>query len=337
MPCGFDEIIGQDNIKSILLSSIKLNKVNHAYILEGEKGMGKKSIAYTFAKYLVCNDSSACGKCSGCTAAKAGTHPDIITVSPAEGKKAIGVEDIREIVSSAAVKPYTAKKKVIILSNCDGMTAAAQNALLKVLEEPPEYIVFLLLIQNSNYLLETVRSRSIKLTLQPYKAVQIKQGLERYANADISKFSYIISYAENNIGKAVTLAQDEDFAKIRNAVLGKIPLITSSNQLDIYELIKLFEEQKDNANILFDCLLSVVRDMILMKNGCENMIQNTDFESALTQIEGKFSMQSLIIIISDIIKTKEMLSRNTNYNLTVSALLNGSWEVVNGRNSRSVF
>lgn len=333
----FEDIIGQETVKNVLLSSLRQNKVSHAYILEGDAGMGKKLMAYTFADYLVCSEKTSCGICQDCVLAEAGTHPDIITVHPAEGKKSIGVEEIRRVVGEASVKPYMAAKKVILIPDCDTLTPSSQNALLKVLEEPPEYIVFLLLVQNSNYLLETVRSRSIKLTLQPYTAEEMIQGVRGRSVQPQAGLSHILAYAGNNIGKAIELSEDEEFAELRDKVLRAMPSLFTDNHYKMYEMVRLFEEQKNNAAVLLDCMLSVFRDLILMKNGCEKLLQNTDFEDQLTGLEQKAQMGSCVALAGDIVKTKEMLSRNVNYNLLVTALINGCWEVLHGRDSRSVF
>ena len=104
----------------------------------------------------------------------------------------------------------------------------------------------------------------------------------------------------------------------------------------MYELIKFFEENKENAQMLLDCMLSVFRDIMLEKTDCLDMLQNTDARDVIMRLSDKISMHGCVIITNDIIKTKEMLSRNANFNLLITALINGSWEAVNGRNSRSV-
>ena len=326
----FENIIGQSSIKNMLQSSIKNDKISHSYIFEGAAGMGKKLMAYTFAGYLVCETGNSCGKCRGCVLAKTGTHPDIITVRPKDGKKNIGVDDVRETIKTAQVKPYMAEKKIIILPDCDGITAEAQNAMLKVIEEPPEYIVFLILIQNSNTLLETVRSRSIKLEFLPYSDDEIKKAI---AVSEINP--YILSYCEGNIGRAKELVFDDEFVHLRNEFFEKLPSLKSTSGYKSFEIANFFESSKDNADILLDFMLSFFRDVLLKKTGGCDMLQNTDKSEMIEDFSDKMTIKSAVDMIEMIIKTKQMLSRNVNYSLAVNTLAYGSWEVIYGRNSRS--
>ncbi len=326
----FEDIIGQETVKNMLMRSINADKVSHSYIIEGAKGMGKKLVAYTFANYLVCENHTVCGSCSGCLKAKAGTHPDILTVLPDEGKKTIGTDNIREIIKKAMVKPYEADKKIIILPDCDGITTAAQNAMLKIIEEPPPYIVFLILIQNSNSLLETVRSRSIKLSMSLYSDTEIKKAL---GGADINP--YILAYCEGNIGKAKELVFDEDFITLRDSFFEILPYLTAEKRYKVFEIADFFEKEKDNAELLLDFMLSFFRDVILIKCGNGNMLQNTDKSHLPQMFSDKITMAAAVEIVALILKTKQMLARNVNFSLAVVGLANGSWEVINGRNSRN--
>ena len=233
----FDDIIGQELIKKFLLTSIARGKVSHAYVIEGDKGMGKKLIANTFAAYLVCDDKSSCGACESCKLAAGGAHPDIITVLPE--KKQIGVDDIRQVIKSISIKPYMADKKVVIIPDADGITQEAQNALLKVLEEPPEYVVFIILIQNAELLLDTIQSRVMRLSLTPYTEADIKKAL----GGD----SALVAASENNIGKALALSGDETYLEIRDNCLKQIEKLMSSRQIVIFDTVEFFEQNKEET------------------------------------------------------------------------------------------
>ncbi len=323
----FDDIIGQELIKNFLLTSIRRGKVSHAYVIEGDSGMGKKLIANTFAAYLVCDSKSSCGACESCLIASGGAHPDIITVLPE--KKQIGVDDIRQVIKSVSIKPYMADKKVVIIPDADGITPEAQNALLKVLEEPPEYVVFMILIQNAELLLDTILSRVMKLSLTPYKEADIKKAL--------GGESAIIAASENNIGRALALSGDETYLEMRNNCLNQIENLMSGRQICIFDTVDFFEKNKEETGKILNIMLGFFRDIIFIKLGQRELLQNKDKTGSLVHLSDKIPLGGAFEAAQCIVKAQKMHSRNVNYGILITALANGCWEVLNGRNSRSSF
>ena len=168
----FRDIIGQEQLKEHLQGAIERNKVSHAYIINGERNSGKEFIAKVFAMALECTDrkdGEPCQVCHSCKQALSGNHPDIIFVSH-EKPNVIGVDDIRtQINGDVAIKPYSSPKKIYIMNEGEKMTVQAQNALLKTIEEPPKYVVILLLTENAELLLPTINSRCVMLKLRGIK------------------------------------------------------------------------------------------------------------------------------------------------------------------------
>ncbi|MBR2847110.1 MAG: hypothetical protein IKB89_03455 [Clostridia bacterium] len=323
----FDDIIGQELIKKFLLTSIARGKVSHAYVIEGDKGMGKKLIANTFAAYLVCDDKSSCGACESCKLATGGAHPDIITVLPE--KKQIGVDDIRQVIKNISIKPYMADKKVVIIPDADGITQEAQNALLKVLEEPPEYVVFIILIQNAELLLDTIQSRVMRLSLTPYTEADIKKAL----GGD----SALVAASENNIGKALALSGDETYLEIRDNCLKQIEKLMSSRQIVIFDTVEFFEQNKEETGKILDIMLGFLRDIVFIKLGQTDLLGNKDKTESLVRLAEKTQLSGAFKMAQYITEAQKMHSRNVNFNILVTAFANGCWEVLNGRNSRSSF
>ncbi|MBQ9096905.1 MAG: hypothetical protein IJY55_00735 [Clostridia bacterium] len=323
----FDDIIGQELIKSFLLTSIRRGKVSHAYVIEGDKGMGKKLIANTFAAYLVCDGKSSCGVCESCRLSSGGSHPDIITVLPE--KKQIGVDDIRQVIKSISIKPYMADKKVVIIPDADGITKEAQNALLKVLEEPPEYVVFIILIQNAELLLDTILSRVMKLSLTPYTEADVKKVL--------GGESALIAASENNIGKALALSGDETYLEMRDNCLHQIENLIGTNQICIFDTVNFFEKNKDESGKILDIMLAFFRDIVFIKLGQKDLLGNKDKTESLVRLAEKTELFGAFKATQYITEAQKMHSRNVNYGILITALSNGCWEVLNGRNSRSSF
>ena len=172
---AFADIVGQGIIKEQLQGAIRSGKIGHAYIISGEGRSGKEFVAKTFAQALLCENPvitgdtgiEACGECHSCKQAKALSHPDIIYVTH-EKPNTIGVDDVRQgIGETVQIKPYSGQHKIYIIEEAEKLTAQAQNALLRTLEEPPEYVVFLLLTTGTGTLLPTIISRCNVLQMRP--------------------------------------------------------------------------------------------------------------------------------------------------------------------------
>lgn len=166
---SFKEIEGNEHIIKSMRRAVKNKMVSHAYIISGAEGSGKKLIASAFAKALLCDERAdePCCKCVSCRTFDGGNNPDMIYVYPKK-TKALSVDDVREqITSDVNIKPYNHDYKIYMIPKADTLTVQAQNALLKTLEEPPEYAVFILLAENTAAFLPTVLSRCVLFDIKP--------------------------------------------------------------------------------------------------------------------------------------------------------------------------
>lgn len=162
-------LAGNRALKEQLLPRLAGGTLGHAFIVSGPTGSGKHTLASILARAMVCSGQGTkpCGSCPACKKALAGIHPDIVTIAPLEDKKAINVDQVRQMRADAYIRPNEAPRKVYILEQTEQMRDEAQNAMLKLLEEGPAYAAFLLLTDNPGSLLITVRSRCEVLTLSP--------------------------------------------------------------------------------------------------------------------------------------------------------------------------
>lgn len=220
----------QEFIKESL--AVKNNKAGHAYLIEGDKGVGKLSFALAVAcTYFCTGEDKPCLNCNQCKKVLAGNHPDVHFFKPE--KNLIKVDAVRELISTVYETPYEGKVKIYIISDFHLANEQAQNALLKTLEEPPRNVVFLLLCENSLSLLPTVRSRCLKISLKEFSTNKIEEFLKNNFSEN-PNCGYAISASRGNIGKAIRLLEDEEYLEIDRevqAVVTKISAGASSEEI----------------------------------------------------------------------------------------------------------
>ena len=320
----FADIVGQEQIKEHLENAINMNKVSHAYIINGERNAGKEFIAKTFAMALQCENRQEyepCQECHSCSQAKSGNHPDIIFITH-EKPGTIGVEDIRgQINGTVAIKPYSSRRKVYIINDGEKMTVQAQNALLKTLEEPPEYAVILILTTNMETLLPTILSRCVVLNMKPVRNDQIKKFLMENMEIPDYKADICVAFARGNLGKARLLAKSEEFDKVKEEA---ITLLKYIGEMELNEVaaIKKINEFKFDVNDYLDILSIWYRDVLLFKatHDANNLIFREEIQY-IRKVADKSTYEGIERIIDALEKSKQRLNANVNFDLTIELLL----------------
>lgn len=263
----FKNIIGHEDIISRFRSSIEADHVSHAYIIAGEAGSGRTSLANAFAKALQCEEggSESCGHCKSCKQAESGNHPDIITVTKGE-KQSLSVETIRkEVVETMEIRPYSSRYKIYIIQDCDSMNEVAENALLKTIEEPPEYGIIILITEHPEKLLETIRSRCIIITTKPVKERDIHDYLIDTYKVDEERAAFAVEYAQGNLGKAILLATNDEYEGLVQSVIDLESNIYDMNMEEISDAIQRSSSYKMNINEYLDLMMMWYRDILVLK------------------------------------------------------------------------
>ena len=322
---GFKDVIGHRNIIEYIQNAVTSDAVCHAYILNGERGSGKKLLANLFAMSLQCEnrdgDGSACGKCPSCRKALNWNHPDIIRVT--HEKASISVDDIRRQVNDdMAIKPYTGPYKVYIVPEADLMTEQAQNALLKTIEEPPAYGVIMLLTENAELLLPTIRSRCVMLKLRNVKDKLIRKYLMEQVKVPDYKADVCVAFAQGNLGKAVMLAESEHFNEIKEDA---VRLLTEVDQMTVSELmdaLKRCAEYKLEIDDYLDIMSIWYRDVLIYK--ATKNVDRVVFSEEIKDIRERArrsSYEGIEVILEAIEKAKSRLKANVSFELVVELLL----------------
>lgn len=320
---NFNDIIGQPQIREHLEASIENNKLSHAYIICGERYSGKEFIAKVFAQALMCEseENKPCGKCKNCIQAEASSNPDIIKVTH-EKPSIIGVDDIRENVNAdILIKPYGGKRKIYIINEAEKMNPQAQNALLKTLEEPPEYATIMLLTTNLEQLLPTIISRCVVLNMRPVADKEVKKYLMEYEHIVDYQADICVAFARGNLGKAKLLARNDEFDSIREEALH---LMKHIKDMEIYELtqaVKRANEFKLEINDYLDLICVWYRDVLMFKATADanNLIFHEEIQY-IRKVADLTTYEKLQDIIDALEKAKKRISSNVSFELTMELL-----------------
>ena len=321
---GFKDVVGHKDIIQYMKTAVEQNKLSHAYILNGQRGSGKKLLARLFAMTLQCESgkSEPCGECRSCVQAYSGNQPDIITVKH-EKPNSISVDDIRtQLNGDIMIKPYSSRYKIYIVPEADLMTVQAQNALLKTLEEPPEYAVIFLLTENADSLLATIRSRCVMLKLRNIKDKLVKKYLMEKMQVPDYQAEICAAFAQGNIGRAVMLAKSEHFNEIKDDAIQLLKYIDEMELHEIVSAIKQINKYKLEVTDYLDIITIWYRDVLLYK--ATKDVDGLVFSDELKYIKEKAkksSYEGIEKILESIETAKQRIKANVNFDLLMELLL----------------
>ena len=309
----------------------------HAYLIHGEKGTGKKMLAGLFAKTLQCEagGTDPCGTCRSCIQCDSGNQPDIIWVTH-EKPTVISVDDIREQVNNdIIIKPYSSRYKIYIIPEAELMNPQAQNALLKTIEEPPEYAIIMLLTNNLDKMLPTILSRCITLNLKPVGELDMMEYLSRMGVPQ-AKAKFCVGFAFGNLGKAVRLATSEEYNEIKHDC---VQILKDINRMEIYDLIdavKKMTKYKLDIYDYLDIMMMWYRDILMLKvSGSPDKLLFKEEYATLKQQANYISYEGIENVLKALDKVKVRLEANVNFDIAMELLLLTIKENQNDRSNRS--
>lgn len=321
---GFKDILGNDMVKEHFKKAIEAHKVSHAYILTGEAGMGRKSIANAFAMTLLCEKgkSEPCMVCHSCKQVLAGSHPDLIYVTHAKSAS-IGVDDIREQINDTImIRPYSSYYKIYIVDEAEKMTVQAQNAMLKTIEEPPSYAVIILITTNQEAFLPTILSRCVQLKLKPLKDFTVKSYLTEHLKVPEKDAELCAAFARGNLGKAIHLASSEEFKELYRRVMSLLKNVGSMDIGMLLDCIREIKEQNFDIYEVLDLMQLWYRDVLMYKVTKDmNLLVFKDEYRMINETGQKIDYAGLEAILAAIDTARTRLEANVNLDLAMELLL----------------
>ncbi|MDD4111676.1 MAG: DNA polymerase III subunit delta' [Herbinix sp.] len=328
----FTQIIGHEGIIKHLQVAISADKISHAYIFHGEEGMGKKTLALTFAKTLQCIENSyyPCNVCKSCKQSDSNNHPDIVWIT--HDKASIGVDDIRtQVNADIQVMPYQSQYKIYIIDSADKMTENAQNALLKTIEEPPEYAIIILLACNTQSLLPTIISRCVTLDLKPVDRQLIKEHLMEELHIPDYVAGIAAGFSGGNVGKAIKYASSDDFESKKEDIFHILRYIDDMELHEIISGIKTISENKASINDYIDLMMLWFRDVLMLKatNDPNLLLLKDEFQIIKKQASIR-SYEEIENVIKSMDEAKAKLKANVNVDITIELMLLSIKENYNG-------
>lgn len=293
---AFEKLIGNETIKSLLTNMVEQDKITHSYLFLGPSGVGKTLFAKEFAKMILCvGEQKPCGTCKSCLQLEEKNQPDFIMLEPEDG--AIKIEKIRQMQAKILEKPIISSRKVYVIKDADTMTKEAGNCLLKTLEEPPAFITIILVAFNESLLLNTIRSRCMKVLFHKIEQESLKKYLQEHHVIEEVTVERLKSYA-GSIERAIQIEEKKEIYDEIQRIFGNVE---QYSLLDVKDKLDCLYKNKD---IIYDLLDNI--NLIFMQKA----ITNTKYITYIETIE----------------EVKKNLKCNSNYDMSIDKILYKIWE-----------
>ena len=321
---SFSEIVGHEQIKEHMQAAIRDKKPFHAYLFQGEEGVGKEALERTFAAGLQCQSESAdkpCKECVSCRQMESGNQPDVIWVT--REKASLGVDEIREqLCNTMDIKPFSSPYKIYLVPEAEKMTEAAQNALLKTIEEPPEYGIVILMTSNISALLPTIQSRCLTMEFRPLSTAVVESYVKEHCQVPDYQARASAAFAQGNLGKAMRYAKSEDFIERKDHI---ISLLRHVEQMDLSEMLAVIKDlgtRKDEVRDYIDLMVLWYREVLLFKATKDiNQLLFQDEASYISREASHRSYEKIEEILQAFEKAKVRLRANVNFDITMELML----------------
>jgi len=319
---GFSKIVGHKRQIEFLKKAIVNNHLSHGYIFDGEEGLGRRLVAIEFIKAVYCleHENDACGVCANCVKIDTGNHPDLLMIEP-EGNS-IKNKQVEELQSFISMKPYESSMKTVIVARGNTMTTSAQNRLLKVLEEPAGEVMIIIISENVEGLLPTIKSRCQRMRFNKLSREEIEGYISKNYSLEQEDLTAVAIFSEGSIGKAVEFVDSDVFQIGRKNILELIYAMHKKDLIKVFEVCEIFEEQKENILQLLDFMILLYRDILFLNEVRDvEVLINFDLKEDIKALTRIVPEEKIIRYIDLIEECKSALSSNVNTKIAIETLL----------------
>jgi DNA polymerase III subunit delta' len=321
----FSSVFGHRRLLALLSRAIARDTLPPALLLAGPSGVGKRRTAMAIARSINCLEPratselerDACGKCASCRRIERGVHPDVIVIEPGENGS-IKIEAIRDVVDRAGYRPFEARRRVVIIDDADALVPAAQNALLKTLEEMPAASIFVLVSSIPDSLLPTVRSRCPRLRFGPLSAAEVAQALVRDHKYSETDARAAAADADGSVGRALsadsadlTQARDEARRLLEQTARTEDPARRLEVARDLSGTKGTSASDRDQMAACLRALASLLRDLgVVATQADRGVLANADLEAQLEKLTGSFDHRRSLRAYAAVDEALNALERN---------------------------
>lgn len=319
----WDSVLGHEQNKEFLQSFLKAQARPHALLFCGAEGLGKKKLALEFAKTFLCLNGKGNDGCEACRLLNFAdgnvSHPDFIMVERLPEKRELLIDQMRDLAKQAAFAPVLSKNKICIVEDADTMKEAAANSFLKLLEEPPEGWLIILLASSEDKLLSTILSRVVKLRFNPLTVADVKQLLLA-RGVDEAESEVLARISEGSIGAALNLHQQQALEYRQTAIsfLEALPLELPLNYLAGRAWVEKYE--RSEAILFVKLLQLLLRDMLFVKVGMTANLYNCDMQENLVVLSDGWQPQGLKQSLAAVNDAYKALETSTGVRLVMENL-----------------
>lgn len=323
----FDAIRGHERIIEVFRRSVRSGKISHSYIFEGVPGCGRRMTALSLIQAIYCQAvaDDACGVCPSCRKVSGGNHGDIHFVEPLPDKRDISIDQLREIQRELSLRPYEAPRKACILEPAERMSVNAANSLLKTLEEPPGNAIIILLTENANILLPTIRSRCQLIRFSPLSPENLTQLLIKSGMSPESA-ALLAPLSEGSLQRAGEL-DNEALSSRRELLISHISSLNLGKIRSVFDTAEELAGNREETLESLDLLLSFARDAVYLHAGSSEII-NASVRPALEAFASRCTLSGALQILGSITDTRRAVQRNANNKLALDCLFMKLAEVI---------
>lgn len=316
----FREITGHSGPVQVLKNALLNNRITHAYLFSGSRGIGKTTTAHAFAQAFLCEQGrllgDSCGECPSCRKFMRENHPDLKIIEPLG--TSLKIDQIRELVKKVYLKAYGEQGRVYILKDVDTMTTEAANSFLKILEEPPEGVLFLLISSQPYNLLTTIVSRCQVIQFFPLSNGDVETILVKRFSVPRDKAVFVASMARGIITRALEYVQSEDLEQQRKRLVEISQGLFTGEILFAFQTAEELEKKKDELVDTLDLLAAWYRDLLVWKTTEDTgLLINADMLQDIQESCIKLSRGRLVNNLDRIEQTKGYLKANVNNRLAL--------------------